>query len=117
MGAFHGIQVYEILDNGNILNAIYTNTDLLLNNGNYHIDSEIVIKKPYGKKGVEGFYECRYIETDIETNNPSGKLCDLEILKHNGVFVFKWSKEDKPIWNGLGLMAGTTHISVSYVNP
>ncbi|MEO6520183.1 MAG: hypothetical protein ABIN91_00770 [Mucilaginibacter sp.] len=63
MSIFHGIQVYEILENGNLLNAIYTNTGLLKKNslspGNHYcIDSEIARKKMNDNKGVDGDYEC-----------------------------------------------------------
>jgi hypothetical protein len=112
MAAFNGIQVYEILENGNLLNGIYTNTKLLLKNGkDYHIDSEIARKQLTDNKGVDGVYDCRY----IESNNDSVTHCELEISKHNDVYEFKWRDQNKNlIWTGLGLMAGTTHIAVSY---
>lgn len=120
MKTTHGIQVYEILENGNLLNGIYTNTDLLhdvINPINkkkekhYYIDSEIARKITYDNEGVKGIYECRY----IETNNKLVTNCKLEISKHNEVFEFRWSQGDELIWEGLGLMAGTMHISVSYI--
>lgn len=114
MAAFHGIQVYEILDNGNLLHAIYTNTGLANNTG-YGIDSEIARKINYDNNGVEGQYNCRYIETINSSSSVTS--CILEINKVNGVYKFFWSQRGKLIWEGLGLMAGTTHISVSYVEP
>ena len=42
-------------------------------------------------------------------------FCDLEITKNKEVYVFIWKQGNKPLWEGLGLMTGTTHISVSYV--
>ena len=125
MEEFHGIQVYEILENGNLLNAVYTNTRLLLKNGiDYYIDSEIArkVKKAsydnkelewlYDNNGVEGLYYCRY----IEANNPSVEHCYLEISKRNGVYEFTWIDQNKnPRWKGLGLMSGTSHIAVSYI--
>ncbi|MEO6979383.1 MAG: hypothetical protein ABI113_13420 [Mucilaginibacter sp.] len=111
MAAFHGIQVYEILENGNLLNGIYTNTGLL--NTKYDIDNEIARKKKYDNEGVEGLYDCSY----IESNNNAVKHCDLKISKLNGkgVYKFTWiDQNNKPIWKGLGLIAGTTHIAVSY---
>jgi hypothetical protein len=124
MGAFHGIQVYEILENGNLLNAIYTNTGLVdPKNTSYDIDSEIARKKKgNNSNGVEGYYDCRY----IESYDNSVTKCDLEIRKHiseynskhNGIYIFTWKKLDNTIlWTGIGLMVGTTHISVSYIEP
>ena len=112
MAAFHGIQIYEILENGNLLNAIYTNTDLL--NTKYEIDNEIARKKQYDDIGVEGFYHCSY----VESNSSSLTHCELQISRNNGVYKFTWRDQaGNPIWNGLGLMSGATHISVSYVEP
>lgn len=110
MAVFHGIQVYAILENGNLLNAIYTNTGLFSNN-NYDVDNEIARKKTFDNKGIEGLYDCRF----IETNSPSVGNCDLEITKDKEVYVFIWKKGNKTLWKGLGLMTSTTHISVSYV--
>jgi hypothetical protein len=124
MTAFHGIQVYEILDNGNLLNAIYTNTGLVKTEKPiYDIDNEIARKKKGNNtSGVEGHYDCRYIESyDNSITN-----CDLEItkhiskynLKHNGIYIFTWKKpqpENTILWTGIGLMVGNTHISVSYI--
>lgn len=109
MKAFNGIQVYEILENGNLLNAIYTNRDLL--GSPYDIDNEIARKKVYDNKGVEGFYDCSY----IESNGSSVTHYELEISKYNRVYIFTWRNQaKKSIWEGVGLTAGTTHIAVSY---
>jgi len=126
MSGFHGIQVYEILENGNLLNGIYTNENLLKTkvdgddskslNGDtskendYYIDIEIARKIDYNDKGIEGSYDCRYIES---TNNLTTH-CNLEISNCNGVYKFTWSNLNGQNWVGLGLMAGTTHIAVSY---
>ncbi|MDR3695609.1 hypothetical protein [Mucilaginibacter sp.] len=126
MAIFHGIQVYEILENGNLLNGIYTNMGLVdTKNTSYDIDSEIARKKKgNNSNGVEGIYDCRYIESyDNSITN-----CDLVISKHlsiynsknNGIYLFTWNKLDEPnkiLWTGIGLMSGTTHISVSYIKP
>lgn len=114
MAVFHGIQVYEILDNGNLLQAVYTNNGLANTTG-YGIDSEIARKITYDNNGVEGSYNCRYIETINSSSSVTS--CVLEIKKVNGVYEFFWRQGSKLIWEGLGLMAGTSHISVSYVNP
>jgi hypothetical protein len=109
MEAFNGIQVYEILENGNLLNAIYTNRDLL--KAKCVIDNEIARKKVYDNKGIEGSYDCSY----LETGNPLVTVCELEILKYNnGVYEFTWTQGSEVRWTGLGLMAGSTHIAVSY---
>jgi hypothetical protein len=115
MAAFHGIQVYEILDNGNQLNGVYTNTELSLKNGGYIVDSEFARKKPHCSNGLEGVYDCKFIETDVDTDEVSATLCELKIVYQKGIYEFTWSKGNKPIYNGLGLMSGTTHIAVSYV--
>jgi len=117
MAAFNGIQVYEILENGNLLNGIYTNTGLskkLLGSNDYCIDIEIARKTNDGK-GVEGNYECKYIETNMQTNTVSATLCYLEISKHNDVYEFNWRDQNQHLtWTGIGLMADTNHIAVSY---
>lgn len=112
MAVFSGIQVYEILDNGNRLEGIYTNREIL---GHiYNTDTEIAIKKTPDNKGVEGIYDCTY----NESYNNSVTKCDLVISKRNSVYVFTWrDNQNNPIWEGLGLMSGTTHISVSYDKP
>lgn len=108
---FHGIQVYEILSNGNLLNATYTNTGLL-KNGIYAIDNEIARKKTNEDTNeVEGLYDCRF----IETGNRSVTSCELEIKKNKEVYEFTWKKGTAILFSGIGLMAGTTHIAVSYV--
>lgn len=110
MATFHGIQVYEILENGNLLNAVYTNSGLL-SSGHYYIDNEIARKQFYDNAGVNGHYDCRYIET--HTNNVT--LCHLEIIKYNETYKFIWSENGTPSWTGIGLMAGNRHIAVSYI--
>jgi hypothetical protein len=108
MAAFHGIQVYEILENGN-LKGIYTNRGILDDTSN--TDTEIAIKKAHDNNGVEGLYDCTY----NESYKNSVTHCELVISKHNNVYVFTWrDNQSNPIWEGLGLMAGTTHIAVSY---
>jgi hypothetical protein len=126
MAEFNGIQVYEILENGNLLNAIYTNTGLVdPKNTSYDIDNVIARKKDGNNTyGIEGLYDCRY----VESYNNSVTNCDLVISrhiskynkKHNGIYIFTWKKphpDNTILWTGIGLMAGTTHISVSYVKP
>lgn len=121
MSAFHGIQVYEILENGNLLNGIYTNTRLS-KKGSYTIDNEIARKIDKeskelieDNKGIEGLYSCKFIETI--NKKISATHCNLEITKCKGVYEFEWrdQKTDARIFKGIGLMAGTTHISVSYI--
>ncbi|MEN0056444.1 MAG: hypothetical protein AAGC65_22380 [Mucilaginibacter sp.] len=115
MPPFHGIQVYEILENGNLLNAMYTNTGLS-KNGNYAIDNEIVQKKVTDNKGVEGDYCCKFFET-VDSSHYAVTHYELSIKKCKGVYEFTWQNQTTKItkWKGLGLMAGTTHIAVSYI--
>jgi hypothetical protein len=104
---FHGIEVFEILENGNLLNAIYTNTN------NYHsIENEIARKNSTLNNGIIGTYNTRYIE---RIGNKVIK-CTLEITPNDGVYIFEWKLKGKLIWTGIGLMAGSNHIAVSYVN-
>jgi len=110
MATFHGIQVYEILEDGNLLNGVYTNTGLL-RMGNYDVDNEIARKKVYDDKGIDGQYDCRY----IETNNKSVENCELQITKRQGGYDFIWRKKGKTIYSGIGLMSGNNHIAVSYI--
>lgn len=107
MATFHGIQIYEILDNGNLLHAVYTNTGLLKG----EIDSEIARKVKYDNKGVHGDYVCRY----IETNNSSVIDCILNIKVNDGIYDFTWRVNKQVKWKGIGLINGN-HISVSYVH-
>ena len=111
--AIHGIQVYEILENGNLLNGIYTNTGLLDTN---QIDNEIARKRQYDNNGVKGHYDCTY----TESWDSSVTHCELVISKNNGIYLFTWNELNEPnkiLWTGIGLMSGTSHISVSYIKP
>lgn len=114
MATFHGIEVYEILENGNVLNAIYTNTGLL-SSGQYAIDNEIARKVTFDNSGVFGTYNARYIETVPNPNVVTH--CVLEITRRNEVFEFTWSTGSGIIWLGIGLRVGNNHIAVSYTNP
>ncbi|WP_121811020.1 hypothetical protein [Mucilaginibacter kameinonensis] len=105
----YGIEVFEILDNGNLLNAVYTNTGLF--NGNvYSIDNEIAVKIYPDSTGIEGQYDCRF----IEKNNASVCHCILTITKQGAAFKFVW-ESDTELFEGIGLVAGKNHIAVSYV--
>lgn len=111
----HGIQVYEILENGNLLNAVYTNTSSLIS-GRYAIDNEIARKNPFSiAGGIVGRYECRY----IETGNVSVQTGFLDIFQRDEVYEFTWTDETGVTvdWRGIGLMVGRDHIAVSYVKP
>jgi len=108
MAKFHGIQIYEILENGNLLNAIYTNTG-----NNYDIDNEIATKTKSLNNGIVGTYDVRY----IESGNPSVTDCILEISKKGQAYEFVWEKNGTPIWKGIGLMAGSNYVAVSYSHP
>ena len=107
MATFHGIQVYEILENGNLLNAIYTNT------ANYVVENEIAKKISPLNTGITGSYNARY----IETGQSAVTECILKITARGEAYDFEWTRMDtSPLWKGIGLMAGSNHIAVSYID-
>jgi hypothetical protein len=109
MATKYGIQVYEILDNGNLLNAVYTNNDLF-DGKIYSIDNEIATKTYPDSKGIEGQYDSRF----IEKNNNSVNHCILTITKYGAAYKFEWKTTDTT-FEGIGMMTDITHIAVSYV--
>lgn len=113
MGQFHGIIMYEILENGNLLNGIYTNTH---SSPPFVIDSEILSKENFDNSGVLGEYKGRYIET-----NPDPSIvthCTVTITRRGAAYIFVWTNEmGERIWEGIGLRADSNHIAVSYINP
>jgi hypothetical protein len=118
----HGIAVYEVLENGNLLNGIYANTDGLPKI-HYDIDNEIARKDPKDplslyNTGVQGLYKCRYIET-VPTHGVaplSVTPCSLTITPCNEVYEFVWSDTGGPFFKGIGFKVGNNHIAVSYTN-
>lgn len=111
MTPLHGIQVFEILENGNLLNGIYTNNMLGNANNGFAIDNEIARKKIYDNHYLSGNYDTRF----IEHNNKAVIHYDLTITPHEGVYVFEWhDKNGALIWEGIGLKAGNNHVAVSY---
>lgn len=114
MAAFHGIIVYEILEHGNLLNAVYTNTGLLdPATSRYHIDNEIARRTAGVRNGVGGVYDCRY----IEHGQPKIITAQLTINQRGEVYELEWVDGTTPIWKGIGLMAGERHLAVSYTEP
>jgi hypothetical protein len=112
MHPFHGIIVYEILEDGNLLNAIYTNTGLLdptLNQ--YHIDNEIARRTPFNDEPIGGIYRCRY----IEHKNSKVTEGELRIKPRDEVYECEWWCKGQQDWVGIGLRAGKRHLAVSYV--
>ncbi|MGF7075332.1 hypothetical protein [Mucilaginibacter sp. 3215] len=109
MATMYGIQVYEILDNGDLLNAIYTNSRQLYMD-KYAIDTEIATKVVPDGKGIEGQYNCRF----IEWANPELEFCSLTITKKGSAYKFEWSSKSA-VFEGIGLMTGKNHIAVSYI--
>ncbi len=119
MNMQHGIVVYEIHDNGNLLNGIYTNIGLLVPGSSphhYNVDNEIARKSssdPCYNNGVRGIYACRFIETIPDPRIVSP--CILTISKCGEVYEFKWTDAaNKPLFEGIGMMVGDRHIAVSY---
>jgi hypothetical protein len=109
----HGIQVYEILNNGNTLSGHYTNTRLLDKN-RYFIENEIARKKVFDDHGVEGEYSSVYTESI-----PVSRVvkCTLLITKRHDVYEFVWKDLDGVIIHeGLGMRVGNDHIAVAYSN-
>lgn len=116
MSTFHGLQIYEILENGNLLIGPFINTPKLSRpQPLYDIDNEIARKKEYDDAGVEGQYTCRYIQT---TPSPNTVIhCDLKITKHREVYEFEWSTpKDGIFFKGIGMKVGHSHVAVSYTN-
>lgn len=114
---FHGIITYEILENGNILNGIYTNTDDTVNE-TFFIDNEIaqrtVTTENTTPGDIGGDYECRFIES---SNKKKSTDCKLTIKKHGAVYKFDWQIGDKHIFNGIGIKIAGERIAVSYIDP
>lgn len=109
---FHGIAVFEIIENGNILSGCYTNT--VLNHTKwYDILSELSKKKTFDNKGVEGLYECTY----VDWRSTVVFKCALEIVNLNGVYEFKWKSGTNVEFEGIGMKVGNNHITVSYIEP
>src|SRR5690349_20482229 len=110
MAQFHGVIVYEIIENGMMLNGIYTNTH---NHPASVVDNEILVK--FSKKqGVAGVYKCRYIET--LPNADEVMHHKVTVTRKGVLYFFAWQdKNGKKIWEGIGLPAGDRHIAVSYV--
>jgi len=106
MATFHGLHIYEILENGNLLTGVFINTTKYSD-----IDSEIARKKDYDDKGVGGKYECRYINT---SDPDTVTHCTLEITKHNEVYEFVWTENGTIVYEGIGMKVGNNHIAVSY---
>ena len=117
----HGIEIYEILDSGNILNGIYTNTGSRTPN-DYQIDNEIARKDiqdlSYNNGRIDGTYlHNRYIalsDPQIVTH------CILTVTRHGEAFDFEWvdlNKATNTLWKGIGLMVGNNHVAVSYSKP
>lgn len=118
MATFYGIIAYEILENGNLLNGVYTNNQLRApNNNSYNIDSEIARKIPNDNNTLEGNYDCRYIETILTPFSDSLVHCKLAITRMNEVYEFRWTSPTRLNWVGIGLRAGNNHIAVSYTYP
>jgi len=115
----YGLEIYEILDNGNLLHGVCSN--MLKNRKElqpYEIDTEIArkdAKDPYYNNGIEGEYTSRYIET---TPNPKIVTpCILKITKCGEVYEFEWrTPKDKVFFKGIGMKVGHSHIAVSYTN-
>ncbi len=108
---FHGVIVYEIVDNGNILKGIYTNTHL---GYSHQIMNEVVKSTSVEGDCLLGTYSCSFMEKRQKTLRG-----ELEIQKKNEVYELLWKIEgrDKSLldtFKGVGLKAGNGHLAVSY---
>jgi hypothetical protein len=115
---FHGIVVYEILENGQLLNGVYTNT-YTPSSPKYEIDNEIarkIVDREQGEqftKDLMGNYTCRF----IETSDPDiVKHCLLTIKKVQEIYEFDWVVKNRSIFSGIGVRVGNNHIAVSYTS-
>jgi hypothetical protein len=109
MATNYGLEVFEILDNGDLLNAIYTDSSFIYEKG-YIICNEIASKiKPDGK-GIEGQYNCKFIEMSVAPV----QHCTLTITKKGFAYKFEWNSDQRQ-FEGIGLMVGTNRIAVSYI--
>jgi len=112
MPQHHGIQVYEILEKGNVLNGICTRTD-----GNpkshYGIDNEIAIKQTPDDRGVEGKYNCRFMQS---SGDPKIIDCTVEINFVGSVYECRWYDDNKVHFTGIGLMMDNKYLAVSYID-
>lgn len=106
----HGLIVYEIFENGALLNGIFTNNFL---DKNFHISNEIA-KKIDATKDIIGTYECKYIE--VGYGNINVNECTLIVTSLTDiVYEFVWrNSRGKDIFEGFGIKVGKKHISVSY---
>lgn len=111
MDPFHGIIVYEIIDNGEmlILNGIYTTTD------DFEISNEIAKKTPGNdKEDIVGDYKSRYIETVGEPKKVIN--CNLKITKNIEAYKFEWTNDEGLHQIGIGIKINSKQVAVSYIN-
>lgn len=111
MAKFHGVQIFEILDNGNLLSGVYTNSGAIVGAA-FTFGNEIMRKAKRDDKGPEGSYEGRYLETDEK--NLTAVPCTLEIIRRGSAYKLIWRSENKIIFNGIGLLVGDQHLAISY---
>jgi len=107
--AYHGIAVYEIIDNGRILSGISANNSL----SPTLILSDIAIKQ--GGQSLDtlsGKYDACVM--DVENNKEVVVRCELTItLRPDNTYNFVWRDR----WEGIGFKSGNNHVSVSYSHP
>ncbi|NHA02894.1 hypothetical protein G7092_03770 [Mucilaginibacter sp. HC2] len=113
MALFHGIMVYEIIDNGNvlILNGMYSTS------ADFKISNEIAKREITNnhEKDIVGNYKARYIETLGEPKKAI--YCTLEITqkKDQEAYEFKWKIGKDLIHKGIGIKINSNRIAVSYI--
>jgi len=114
MSSFHGIIVFEILDNGNvlILNGIYATSD------DFKISNEIAKREIIegDKKDIVGNYESRYIETLGEPDKAINCLLKIDKTPGKEVYEFEWTNNEELHQIGIGIKINSNRIAVSYIN-
>ena len=98
---YHGIAVYEIIDNGKMLSGICVNND----SNPAIIGSDIAIWKSGDIETKETYELCTMYEKNKNLVN-----CTLVVTKKNNIYEFIWDD----YWKGIGLKAGNNRIAVSY---
>jgi hypothetical protein len=107
-----GIVVYEIIDNGRILNGIFTNNNYQNDPRQFDITNEIAVKNI---DGIAGNYSGTYTIEHDNTKATHRLEISRSVENTNSVYIFIWrDNSDNVICRGIGLNAGNNHIAVSY---
>jgi len=116
MPALQGIVVYEIIDNGKLLNGIYTNNGgyALIKNQRLDVINEIAIWKDVPNENpLTETYELSINNGDVILNGI------MEIEARGAVYFLRQSIKNKanilsPTFEGFGFKSGNNHMSFTY---